>query len=83
MLFVPPVVPAVGLGRFKRKHIETIRTNCTEVNHAYPGITRNCSSPPELDGSFLWCYDNHRVLVRSYLGLCGHTGHPRTPMHPC
>lgn len=63
MLFVPPVVPAVGLGRFKRKHIDRIRTNCTEVNHAFPGITRNCSAPPKLDGGLLWCYDNHRVLI--------------------
>jgi hypothetical protein len=74
MLFIPPVVPAVGLGRFKRKEIDTIRTHCTEVNHPYAGITRNCSSPPHLDGGLLWCYDNHRVLVRSNICVRGHTG---------
>jgi hypothetical protein len=70
MLFLPPIVPPVGLGRFRPADIQHVKKRCTEPNHPYSKITRE-EDPQirDLDG-FLWSYDHNRIRV--CLTTCGH-----------
>eukprot|EP00892_Ulva_mutabilis_P009423 jgi/Ulvmu1/6853/UM031_0058.1 len=63
MIFIPPIIPPVGWGRFKGQDLVQVKARCTAVNHARPGLTRECGPPPPDNQGFLWSYDHHRVQV--------------------
>lgn len=69
MIFIPPIIPPVGLGRFKRDDIAQVKAKCTAVNHARPGLTREYGPPPPENEGLLWSYDHHRVHVRFCFGM--------------
>jgi hypothetical protein len=64
MLFYPPVIPPISLGRFKKKDLQSIIARCGEPNHPFVGITRRSESDGHVP-NFLWFRDENRTLVCS------------------
>ena len=62
MLFLPPLIPPLSLGRFGERDLRKISARCTQSNHPFVCITRANEIP--IPG-FGWSRDNQRVQVRA------------------
>lgn len=63
MLFLPPVVPPLSLGRFKKHELREISVRCTTPNHSHVGITDSTDDTRARLG-LPWSYDEHSTVVR-------------------
>jgi hypothetical protein len=71
MLFYPPYVPAISIGKFRKRHSQNIAKRNLPCNHAHPGISWKLPSV-DVPGSYmpgelnrLWDYDHKRIQVRT------------------
>lgn len=69
MLFLPPVVPPLSLGRFKKHERREISARCTTPNHRHVGITDSTGRSSSRLG-LPWSYDEQSVTVWWPWRLC-------------
>ena len=65
MIFLPPVLPPISLGRFKDSDARNICARCTQFNHPYVGIT---ALRPLQNPGLLWATNSKRAQVKCIPG---------------